>query len=272
MQLCFKRVLSPICGCCVVQLPKLDLTVQVVFNHPLARKSLLLHDLICEAVAAHQESHDLDPDSQVSLSYPLLLPSCMSSLCSSLSNRVMYIMQHHTLPPSWACTAVSRHTSFGSCFSSLFAILSVLGSLALSFIFTTPFLRPFTSRYRPDIRADKTFYGVQLQVQLQQAPVMIEAKRHVHGIDHALAGATQRFQRRRPSACQELMFMFDGDDNGVCHRAATDYGKQAWVNPVLSGTLKVSCDTMTSLPVLFSQDIKFCGASQETMQWPQKVR
>lgn len=112
----------------------------------------------------------------------------------------------------------------------------------------------------------RTFCGAQLQMQLQQAPVTTEAKRHVHGIGHALAGATQRFQRRRPSACQKLMFMFDGDDNGVCHHAATDYGKQEWVNPVLSGTLKVSCCTMTSLPVLFSQDIKFCAAGQATMQ------
>lgn len=79
-----------------------------------------------------------------------------------------------------------------------------------------------------------------LQVQLQKAPVSVEAKRHVHTIGHAVAGASQRFQRRRPSACQELMYMFDGDDNGLCHHLATSCGKQEWVNPVLSGALEVS--------------------------------
>lgn len=63
-------------------------------------------------------------------------------------------------------------------------------------------------------------------------------------MQQAVAGATQRFQRRTPSACQELMYMFDGDDNGVCHHAATSYGKQPWVNPVLSGLLKVCNDCM----------------------------
>ena len=44
---------------------KLIVAVQVVCTNPLAQQSLLLHELICEAVAAHQESQELDPDSQV---------------------------------------------------------------------------------------------------------------------------------------------------------------------------------------------------------------
>jgi len=35
------------------------------------------------------------------------------------------------------------------------------------------------------------------------------------------------------------MYMFDGDDNGVCHFIGTSYGSQEWVNPVLSGQIKV---------------------------------
>ena len=59
-------------------------------------------------------------------------------------------------------------------------------------------------------------------------------------MSQAVAGGSQRFQPRRPSACQELMYMFDGDDNGVCHHLATNFGTQEWVNPVLSGQIKVS--------------------------------
>lgn len=77
------------------------------------------------------------------------------------------------------------------------------------------------------------------QVQMPTTPVAVEAKRHVHATSQAVAGAAQRFQPRRPSACQELMYMFDGDANGVCHHVATSFGTQQWVNPVLSGQIKV---------------------------------
>ncbi len=78
-----------------------------------------------------------------------------------------------------------------------------------------------------------------MQVQMQMAPVCVESKRHIHAIDQGVQQVSQRFQRRHPSACQELMYMFDGDDNGVCHFIGTSYGSQEWVNPVLSGQIKV---------------------------------
>jgi len=46
--------------------------------------------------------------------------------------------------------------------------------------------------------------------------------------------------------------MFDGDDNGVCHFIGTSYGSQEWVNPVLSGQIKVSA----SSPVCRNTDPK----------------
>lgn len=77
-------------------------------------------------------------------------------------------------------------------------------------------------------------------VQMQAAPVSMEAKRHIHAMGQAGQAVPQRFQRRHPSGCQELMYMFDGDDNGVCRFIGTSYGQQEWVNPVLSGQVKVS--------------------------------
>ncbi|DBB07891.1 TPA: hypothetical protein ACH3X3_009285 [Trebouxia sp. C0006] len=90
------------------------------------------------------------------------------------------------------------------------------------------------------------------QVQMQMAPVCVESKRHIHAIDQGVQQVSQRFQRRHPSACQELMYMFDGDDNGVCHFIGTSYGSQEWVNPVLSGQIKVSA----SSPVCRNTDPK----------------
>lgn len=68
------------------------------------------------------------------------------------------------------------------------------------------------------------------------APVSVEAKRHIYAMGPAVP---QRFRPRHPSACQELMYMFDGDENGVCRFIGTSYGQQEWLNPVLSGQIKV---------------------------------
>lgn len=84
------------------------------------------------------------------------------------------------------------------------------------------------------------------QVQLQMGPVSVEAKRHIHAMGQGTECMSQRFQRRHSSACQELMYMFDGDDNGVCHFIGTSYGAREWVNPVLSGQIKV-CNALLSL-------------------------
>ena len=72
------------------------------------------------------------------------------------------------------------------------------------------------------------------------APVSVEAKRHIYAVSQGAQPTSQRFQRRHPPACRELMYIFDGDDNGVCRFIGTSYGQQGWVNPALSGSIKVS--------------------------------
>lgn len=42
-----------------------------------------------------------------------------------------------------------------------------------------------------------------------------------------------RFQHRK-SSFKELLYICDGDSNGVLYFAGTSYGKHQWVNPVLS--------------------------------------
>jgi len=44
---------------------------------------------------------------------------------------------------------------------------------------------------------------------------------------------------RRAPGCNELIYMFDGDKNGVCWHLGTAGGTQPWVNPVLAGRLQV---------------------------------
>lgn len=83
-------------------------------------------------------------------------------------------------------------------------------------------------------------HGCFVQVQLQTVPVSVEAKRHIYAVSQGAQPTSQRFQRRHPSACRELMYIFDGDDNGVCRFIGTTYGQQEWVNPALSGSIKVS--------------------------------
>ncbi len=69
--------------------------------------------------------------------------------------------------------------------------------------------------------------------------IAVESKRHVRSTcANAAAGA--RFQRRLSPAATELMYMFDGDHNGVCHYLGTKYGQQEFVNPALSGLLQVT--------------------------------
>lgn len=46
-------------------------------------------------------------------------------------------------------------------------------------------------------------------------------------------------QMRRAPGCTELIYMFDGDRNGVCWHLGTCGGTQPWVNPVLAGRLQV---------------------------------
>ena len=49
-------------------------------------------------------------------------------------------------------------------------------------------------------------------------------------------------QLRRAPGCTELIYMYDGDKNGVCWHLGTSGGTQPWVNPVLGGQLQVGWD------------------------------
>ncbi len=68
----------------------------------------------------------------------------------------------------------------------------------------------------------------------------MEDVRHVRlQASAAEAAAATRFQRRHSPACQELMYVSDGDRNGVCHFLGRACGTRQWVNPVSAGTIKV---------------------------------
>ena len=68
----------------------------------------------------------------------------------------------------------------------------------------------------------------------------MEDVRHVRvQASAAEAAAATRFQRRHSPACHELMYVSNGDLNGVCHFLGRACGTQQWVNPVLAGTIQV---------------------------------
>lgn len=69
-------------------------------------------------------------------------------------------------------------------------------------------------------------------------PPAFEARRHVRGLGLGLgsaAAAAARFRRRQPPAATELLYVSDGDGNGVCRHLGTGYGRHSWVNPMLAG-------------------------------------
>lgn len=69
--------------------------------------------------------------------------------------------------------------------------------------------------------------------------VSVRANRLVRELSPSEAAATARFQRRSPAGCTQLIYMYDGDHNGVCWFLGTRYGTQQWVNPALSGMIQV---------------------------------
>ena len=70
-------------------------------------------------------------------------------------------------------------------------------------------------------------------------PLSVQGKRHVRALTPGEVAASARFQRRHSPGCTELIYMYDGDHNGVCRFLGTHYGEQEWVNPVLTGALQV---------------------------------
>ena len=65
----------------------------------------------------------------------------------------------------------------------------------------------------------------------------VEARRHVRGLGllGSPAAAAARFRRRQPPAATELLYVSDGDGNGVCRHLGTGCGRHSWVNPMLAG-------------------------------------
>lgn len=55
----------------------------------------------------------------------------------------------------------------------------------------------------------------------------------------------QRFQHRK-SSFKELLYICDGDSNGVLYFAGTSYGKHQWVNPVLSKRVTITASSPIS--------------------------
>ncbi|KAK9831854.1 hypothetical protein WJX81_001923 [Elliptochloris bilobata] len=60
---------------------------------------------------------------------------------------------------------------------------------------------------------------------------------------HAAADSAARFRRRQPPAATELLYVSDGDGNGVCRQLGTGFGRHSWVNPMLSGHVQVSASS-----------------------------
>lgn len=60
------------------------------------------------------------------------------------------------------------------------------------------------------------------------------------------ARTSARFQRRKMPFCKELMYVFDGDQNGVIWFIATQHGSQPWVNPVLARRVEVKASSPAS--------------------------
>ncbi|CAN4123088.1 unnamed protein product [Withania somnifera] len=56
---------------------------------------------------------------------------------------------------------------------------------------------------------------------------------------------SQRFQHRK-SSFKELLYICDGDSNGVLYFAGTSYGKHQWVNPVLSKRVTITASSPIS--------------------------
>ena len=83
------------------------------------------------------------------------------------------------------------------------------------------------------------YHAVGAKFVLQAHGFTVEGKRHVTGIVRNDAAALLRFQRRMSPACVELTYMFDGDHNGAVHYLGSKYGQQDFVNPALSGQVKV---------------------------------
>ena len=62
------------------------------------------------------------------------------------------------------------------------------------------------------------------------------------------SGGFPQFQRRFMPACKDLMFISQGDSNGLSHWLGTCEGRQDWVNPLSANTLQVSSLALLLVP------------------------
>lgn len=102
---------------------------------------------------------------------------------------------------------------------------------------------PFTMRYRAvreyvqeveeSSRAESTGKGL----------FLVEDKRLVRAADTGTKLCFTRYQRRLSPQCEELMYVFDGDKNGVIHFLGSSYGREDWVNPVLARKVQVKASS-----------------------------
>lgn len=56
----------------------------------------------------------------------------------------------------------------------------------------------------------------------------------------------RQYRRRLAPSCAELMYVCDGDRNGVVHYIGTEYGTKQWVNPVASKALDIKASSPPS--------------------------
>lgn len=76
-------------------------------------------------------------------------------------------------------------------------------------------------------------------------PAIVKGDRLVADISPLDDVAALRHQPRTPPGCVRLLYMYDGDCNGVCYYIGTRYGAQTWVNPVLAGLMTVKASSPT---------------------------
>lgn len=72
-----------------------------------------------------------------------------------------------------------------------------------------------------------------------RCPYEVCDRRLVRAAPSEAALAAARFQRRASPKWRELLFINNGDANGLCASLGTNGGAQTWVNPVLAGRLAV---------------------------------
>lgn len=82
------------------------------------------------------------------------------------------------------------------------------------------------------------------------------------------AALSARFLSRTTPGCVELLFVCPGDKNGVTYWLATQGGQQQWVNPMLSGRVKVRIPLKQSDWLAESLDEGICTWSQTLSSAP----